>query len=99
MVRFPLFFEDSPLTLIFRSIVYRTQDAPRYIIGHGAILGSIGFGLVCSPLYAFLLTKANQKRDAAQLEQDALPEEERKVYTVTQLRVLGDLAPSFRYTI
>ena len=79
--------------------VYRTQDAPRYIIGHGAVLGSIGFGLVCSPLYAYFLTRENAKRDAEQLVQDALPEEERKVYTITQLRVLGDLAPAFRYTI
>ena len=39
------------------------------------------------------------KRDAEQLVQDSLPEEDRKVYTIAQLRTLGDLAPSFRYTI
>lgn len=56
-------------------------------------------GLFASPLYAYLLSKENKKRDAEQVYQDSLPEEKRTRYTVDEIRTMGDLAPSFRYTI
>lgn len=87
------------LGALVSSNVYRTVDAPRYIIGHSTILGAVGMGLICAPLYAYLLRRENAKRDLEQIRQDALPEDQKTRYTVAELRLMGDLAPSFRYTI
>ncbi|BGP20796.1 hypothetical protein JCM10213_008933 [Rhodosporidiobolus nylandii] len=75
--------------------VFRTQDSPEYYLGHGVVLGFVCLGLVCAPTYAALLARQNRKK-AAEL---ALPEGERPVYTVQELRDLGDRAPEFKYTI
>lgn len=49
-------------------------------------LGLTVMGICCSCLYAFLLTRANKKK-AAEL---ALPEGQRRVYSVAELQDLGD---------
>lgn len=56
-------------------------------------------GLVVSPLYAWMLTRENAKKEAYQRHQDSLPDSEKRVYTVEELRILGDKAPEFMYTI
>ncbi|GAA5982693.1 hypothetical protein JCM11641_002339 [Rhodosporidiobolus odoratus] len=75
--------------------VYRTQDQPHYYLGHGVVLGFVCIGLVSAPLYAFLLKRENAKKEWEM----NLPEGERRVYTVEELRDLGDRAPEFKYTI
>ncbi|ORY88026.1 MFS general substrate transporter [Leucosporidium creatinivorum] len=81
------------------SNIYRSADAPRYFLGHGVELGLTVLGICCSCLYAFLLTRANKAKEAEQARQDALPEHEKRVYTVKELQDLGDKAPEFVYTV
>ncbi|GAA6035417.1 hypothetical protein JCM8097_000245 [Rhodosporidiobolus ruineniae] len=75
--------------------VYRTQDKPHYYLGHGVVLGFVALGLVCAPLYAYLLKRENARK-AAEL---ARPASERRQYTVEELRDMGDRSPEFKYTI
>lgn len=68
-------------------------------MGHGVNLGLLFMGIITAPLYAYLLNKKNKERDAEQARQMALPEEQRRKYTIQELHELGDNAPDFRYTI
>jgi hypothetical protein len=52
----------------------------------GVVIAFICLGLVCAPLYAFLLKRENRRKE----RELAMPEGERRVYTVTELRDLGD---------
>ncbi|GAA5976926.1 hypothetical protein JCM21900_003750 [Sporobolomyces salmonicolor] len=87
------------LGALVSSNVYRAQDAPDYHMGHGIVLGFVGLGFICAPLYALYLTRLNARKEREQAEQDALPDHEKRVYTVQELRDLGDRAPEFVYTI
>ncbi|GAA5932880.1 hypothetical protein JCM1841_004624 [Sporobolomyces salmonicolor] len=87
------------LGALVSSNVYRAQDAPDYHMGHGIVLGFVGVGFICAPLYALYLTRLNARKEREQAEQDALPDHEKRVYTVQELRDLGDRAPEFVYTI
>jgi hypothetical protein len=81
------------------SNIYRSVDNPRYYLGHGTCLGALAMGLVAAPMYAYLLTKENNKRAAARAHELSLPIEERRVYTVKEMHHLGDNAPDFVYTV
>ncbi|GAA5969811.1 hypothetical protein JCM3765_002193 [Sporobolomyces pararoseus] len=87
------------LGALVSSNVYRTKDSPHYYLGHGVVIGFVAMGFIMAPLYAFLLKRANAKKERLQAEQDALPDHEKKVYTVQELRDMGDRAPEFVYTI
>ncbi|CEQ43156.1 SPOSA6832_05059 [Sporobolomyces salmonicolor] len=87
------------LGALVSSNVYRAQDAPDYHMGHGIVLGFVGVGFICAPLYALYLTRLNARKEREQAEQDALPDHEKRVYTIQELRDLGDRAPEFVYTI
>lgn len=52
-----------------------------------------------APTYAYFLKRENDRKDAEQEYENGLPEEKKRVYTVQELRDLGDKAPEFRYTI
>jgi quinol-cytochrome oxidoreductase complex cytochrome b subunit len=84
---------------IVSSNVYLTRTAPRYITGHAVNLGFIVMGMFAATLYAILLRRENVKKEREIERQNSLPEDERTVYTVQQLRDLGDRAPEFVYTI
>jgi hypothetical protein len=56
-------------------------------------------GLIMAPTYAYFLKRENDRKDAEQEYENGLPEEKKRVYTVQELRDLGDKAPEFRYTI
>ncbi|TFK52784.1 MFS general substrate transporter [Heliocybe sulcata] len=82
------------------SNVYRTQDAPRYILGHGIELMFVGLGLVSVPLTVLIYMGINTRRD--RLRQELEGEEggrKRVQYSVEELRTMGDRAPDFRYTL
>lgn len=77
------------------SNTYRSQDAPRYIIGHAIALMFVGIGLVATPLIVIIYVRTNAKREA-----DLQRTQERGTkYSVKQLREMGDRAPDFRYTL
>ncbi|KAI0340965.1 MFS general substrate transporter [Trametopsis cervina] len=77
------------------SNIYRSQDAPRYILGHALELMFVGIGLIALPAVVLLYTRINARRDALEADMAAkgvkLSDEE--------IRELGDRAPDFRYTL
>ncbi|EPQ50490.1 MFS general substrate transporter [Gloeophyllum trabeum ATCC 11539] len=78
------------------SNVYRSKDAPRYIVGHGIELMFVGIGFICVPLVVFLYTRINAQRDRAEREAG---EKGAVVYSAQELREMGDRAPAFRYML
>ena len=56
----------------------------------GVNLGLLVLGLIASPMYAFLLKRANARKTAEQAVEDSLPEAEKRVYSIQELRDLGD---------
>lgn len=84
---------------LIASNIYRNSNGGRYFTGHGVNLGLLGMGIIVSPLYAYLLKRENARRDAAHEREMALPEDQRRKYTIQELHELADNAPDFRYTI
>ncbi|KZV75075.1 MFS general substrate transporter [Peniophora sp. CONT] len=74
------------------SNVYRTQDAPRYILGHGIMYMFVGIGLVVTPLVVLNYIRINRNRDAIAAAGGIH-------YTDKELREMGDRAPDFRYIL
>ncbi|KAJ4484452.1 MFS general substrate transporter, partial [Lentinula lateritia] len=78
------------------SNIFRTQDKPRFILGHAIELMFVGIGLICLPITVVIYSRINKKRAhfmsrvADGLERKPSPEE---------LRELGDRAPDFQYIL
>ncbi|KAG6879433.1 hypothetical protein C0992_002699 [Termitomyces sp. T32_za158] len=81
----------------FACNIYRGQDAPRYILGHGMELMFVGIGFICLPVAVLSYIRINNKRDA--LEKAREENGETSKLTAEELRRLGDRAPDFRYTL
>ncbi|RPD60540.1 MFS general substrate transporter [Lentinus tigrinus ALCF2SS1-7] len=77
------------------SNIYRSQDAPRYILGHGLELMFVGIGFIALPLTVLSYKRINARRDVLQKEAD----ETGTKLTPAEIRRLGDRAPDFRYTL
>ncbi|KAH9923112.1 MFS general substrate transporter [Amylocystis lapponica] len=77
------------------SNIYRTQDEPRYVLGHGIELMFVGIGLVTLPLLVLAYWRENKRRDAVERENA----EKGVRYGDEEIRRLGDRAPDFRYVI
>ncbi|KAF8503070.1 MFS general substrate transporter [Gautieria morchelliformis] len=82
--------------ILMSSNIFRTQDAPRYIIGYSVELIFLGVGICCSVLAVILYTRINARRERNALAYD---EKGGHGYTAQELREMGDRAPDFRYTI
>ncbi|RPD60521.1 MFS general substrate transporter [Lentinus tigrinus ALCF2SS1-6] len=80
---------------IISGIVYRLQDSPRYVLGHGMELLFIGIGLILTPIVTFTYWRINKKREVLMREAS----EKGVKYSPEELRRLGDRAPDFRYTL
>ncbi|KZV88429.1 MFS general substrate transporter [Exidia glandulosa HHB12029] len=76
------------------SNIFRSQDAPRYAVGHGVEMGFVVMGLITVPILVFIYKGINAKRDREELAHDG-----KARYNADELRELGDRAPDFRYTI
>ncbi|KAG0694934.1 MFS general substrate transporter [Suillus ampliporus] len=79
------------------SVIYRSQDSPRFILGHGVELMFVGIGLIVLPIVVFLYKRINAQRDT--VERLAMERGEKVQYSDEELRELGDRAPDFRYTL
>ncbi|OCH84458.1 MFS general substrate transporter [Obba rivulosa] len=77
------------------SNIYRSQDAPRYVLGHGIELMFVGIGFIALPITVLLYRRINAARDRAQLEAKA----NGITYSPEELRRMGDRAPDFRYIL
>ncbi|XP_006457726.1 hypothetical protein AGABI2DRAFT_182882 [Agaricus bisporus var. bisporus H97] len=82
---------------VFASNIYRSQDSPRFIIGHAVELMFVGIGFICVPIAVITYRRINKKRD--EFQRLALENGEKEKYTPQQLREMGDRAPDFRYTL
>ncbi|KAJ3840338.1 MFS general substrate transporter [Lentinula raphanica] len=78
------------------SNIFRTQDKPRFILGHGIELMFVGIGMILLPVTVFVYSRINLKR-ARFMERVA--EGLEKQPSVKELRELGDRAPNFRYIL
>lgn len=70
---------------------YRTQDAPKYILGHGLEIAFVVLGLCSVVILRISYGRINAKREA---EGASGPE-----LTDAELSDLGDRAPTFRYML
>ncbi|KAJ7497700.1 MFS general substrate transporter [Mycena latifolia] len=79
------------------SNIYRTQDKPRFRVGHGCELMFVGIGLICVPIAVVTYSRINNRRD--EVARAAMEKGEKNLYTNKELREMGDRAPDFRYTL
>ncbi|KAF8063507.1 MFS general substrate transporter [Lyophyllum atratum] len=77
--------------------IYRTQDAPRYIVGHAVEMMFVGIGFICIPIAITTYTRINRGREAL-LKASAERGETNKL-SAPELRKMGDRAPEFRYSL
>ena len=70
---------------------YRSEDAPRYRLGHALVLVFAALGLLAMILYYVICRRINSNRES---EADRVPR-----FVAEDLLDLGDKAPSFRYTL
>ncbi|CCL99898.1 uncharacterized protein FIBRA_01923 [Fibroporia radiculosa] len=77
------------------SNIYLSEDAPRYILGHGIELMFVGIGFISLPLTVLIYKRINASRDITQRELH----ERGVAYADDELRRMGDRAPDFRYTL
>ncbi|TFK86776.1 MFS general substrate transporter [Polyporus arcularius HHB13444] len=77
------------------SNIYRTQDAPRYILGHAIELMFVGIGFIVLPITVLAYKRINARREVLEKEAD----EKGTKLTPEEIRRLGDRAPDFRYTL
>ncbi|KAJ7723566.1 MFS general substrate transporter [Mycena metata] len=77
------------------SNIFRTQDKPRFLVGHGCELMFVGIGLICVPIAVVTYNRINKRRDEVARGLHG----EQHIYTPMELRRMGDRAPDFRYTI
>lgn len=80
---------------VIAAYIYRTTDGPRFVSGHGSLIGFQCMSLVLSVFMTFWLRKENKRREIAS---GKLPEQ----YTETEKlaeRERGDYASFFRYTV
>jgi drug/metabolite transporter superfamily protein YnfA len=68
---------------------YRSQDAPKYVLGHGLEIGFVSLGLMAVILLRVGYGRINAKRDSEGSGGEGLSDKE--------LSELGDRAPTFRY--
>ncbi|KAJ8517655.1 hypothetical protein ONZ45_g5173 [Pleurotus djamor] len=77
--------------------MYRSQDSPRFIVGHAVELMFVGIGFFAVTSIVVAYRRINARRDwEAQI---TLEGSDKARYTVDELRRLGDRAPEFRYTL
>lgn len=76
---------------VYASNWYRTQDAPKYLLGHGMEIMVICFGLIAVNVLRWRYKSINKAREQQHDAGSNLTEEE--------LAELGDRAPTFRYQI
>ncbi|KIX06490.1 uncharacterized protein Z518_04466 [Rhinocladiella mackenziei CBS 650.93] len=69
---------------------YRSQDAPKYLLGHGLEIGFVVLGMAAVVILRICYGRINAKRERGGEEQGL---------TDAQLSDLGDRSPTFRYTL
>lgn len=76
------------------SNIYRSQDAPRYILGHGLELMFVGIGFISVPVTILLYMRINRQRQRMLEERGGTTG-----YSVEELHEKGDKALDFQYML
>ena len=71
--------------------LYRSEDTPKYIVGHSVALAYLICNIAVTGTAWFVLQRINKKRDAMS------EEEVRARYTEAELLDMGDKSPLYRY--
>ncbi|KAF9240173.1 MFS general substrate transporter [Melanogaster broomeanus] len=79
------------------SNIFRSQDAPRYILGLALEIAFIGMGLIVILITAFTYKRINSARDREELVQQQKGEKDAPMKGGA--KPIGDRALSFRYTL
>jgi MFS family permease len=74
--------------------IYRSQDSPRYLVGHGTLVGTITMSLCLSLFMTWWLRRENRRRDLAHRNPSHYSLEEKRAESDK-----GDHATFFRYTV
>lgn len=82
--------------VIISTNVYRTQDAPRYVLGHGIEMMMVAIGLVTTLILIVVYSRINKNREAVMKE---IGQEGGTKLDKEEWRRLGDKAPDFCYTL
>ncbi|KAF9225037.1 MFS general substrate transporter [Gyrodon lividus] len=76
--------------------IFRTQDEPRYILGHGLEIMFLSIGIVTLPITVLVYREVNSRRCRAEVDGPTkVSSQEGKERT----EFIGDRDPNFRYTI
>jgi len=78
------------------SNIFRTQDKPRFILGHGIELMFVAIGLIFVPITVATYKRINKRRAEFMAR---VAEGSEKKLSSDEIRALGDKAPDFVYTI
>ncbi|KAL4802528.1 major facilitator superfamily domain-containing protein [Aspergillus unguis] len=79
---------------VLSSFIYRSQDKPRYHIGHGTLIGCLTMSTILCTIMTVYLRRENSRRD----REFKRPEEYSEAERVAE-REKGDYASFFRYTV
>lgn len=86
-----LHFTIANISGIVSPFIYRTQDAPRYVLGHAVTLVCVGYAGVLLAIVSVLLRRENRKRDEGEKDHVLAGKSE------IEIAKLGDYHPSYRY--
>ncbi|BBN18171.1 MFS transporter, ACS family, DAL5 transporter family protein [Marchantia polymorpha subsp. ruderalis] len=75
------------------SNIYRAKDAPQYVLGHCVVVGYLVIASIASACFSLALAAENRKRERGERDYRI------KTGTEEERAEMGDLHPSFRYTI
>jgi MFS family permease len=78
------------------SNIFRAQDRPRFILGHGIELMFVGIGLIFVPTTVAIYKRINKRRAEFMVR---VAEGSEKPLSPDEIRALGDKSPDFLYTI
>jgi hypothetical protein len=70
---------------------YRSQDSPKFLLGHGLSLMLVLIGLIAVVILRIGYARCNKKRDALGYTEGTL--------TAEEIESLGDKAPTYRYIL
>ncbi|KAL7625199.1 hypothetical protein AAE478_004414 [Parahypoxylon ruwenzoriense] len=84
-------FTIANMSGIVSPFIYRTDGAPRYVIGHAVTLGCVGYAGILLMLVSILLKRENEKRDRGERDHILVGKSE------LEISKLGDMHPSYRY--
>lgn len=74
---------------------YRTQDAPKYILGHALELGFAVAGTIAVLIMRYTYENINKRRSVELAD----PDSRAAKMTLEEMSMLGDRSPAFKYTL